>query len=130
MNNKLRIQNSIDYIEIHLCDDIKLAEIARQSYFSEFHFNRLFKKATGTSVMEYVRERRLSEAATELTEANEKITDIALKYQFSSEESFSRAFKKRYGTSPRYYRNIQRETSCCVKENGRILSSTILCMAA
>lgn len=130
MNNKLRIQKSIDYIEIHLCDDIKLAEIAKQSYFSEFHFNRLFKKATGTSVMEYVRERRLSEAATELTEAKEKITDIALKYQFSSEESFSRAFKKRYGTSPRYYRNIQKETSCCLQENGRILSSTILCMAA
>jgi AraC-like DNA-binding protein len=130
MNNKLRIQKSIDYIEIHLCDDIKLAEIAKQSYFSEFHFNRLFKKAMGTSVMEYVRERRLSEAAMELTETNEKITDIALKYQFSSEESFSRAFKKRYGASPRYYRKIRREISCCVKANGRILSRTILCMAA
>ncbi len=123
MNNKLRIQKSIDYIETHLCDDIKLAEIAKQSYFSEFHFNRLFKKAMGTSVMEYVRERRLSEAAMELTEANEKITDIALKYQFSSEESFSRAFKKRYGASPRYYRNIR-------KENERILNRTLLCMAA
>lgn len=130
MNTKLRIQRSIDYIERHLCDDIKLAGIAKQSYFSEFHFNRLFKKAMGTSVMEYVRERRLSEAAMELTEANEKITDIALKYQFSSEESFSRAFKKRYGASPRYFRNIRRETSCCVKENERILSRTLLCMAA
>lgn len=103
-NNKQEIQHSVDYIEKHLCDDIKLNEIARQSHFSEFHFHRLFSKAVGTSVMEYVRLRRLNEAANELTETTEKITDIALKYQFSSAESFSRAFKRIYGKSPREYR--------------------------
>ncbi len=33
MNNKLQIQNSIDYIEKHLCENIKLGEIAKQSHF-------------------------------------------------------------------------------------------------
>lgn len=119
MNYKLQIQNSIDYIEKHLCENIKLGEIAKQSHFSEFHFHRLFHKAVGTSVMEHVRKRRLSEAAMELEETDEKITNIAFKYQFSSEESFSRAFKKLYGASPRDYRNT-----------GRKISSTTLCRAA
>lgn len=117
MNYKLQIQKSIDYIEKHLCENIKLDEIAKQSYFSEFHFHRLFSKSTGTSVMEYIRKRRLSEAAAELAETDEKITDIAFKYQFNSEESFSRAFRKLYGASPREYRNIRREISRCEKAN-------------
>lgn len=120
MDNKLQIQNSIDYIEKHLCEGIKLDGIAKQSHFSEFHFHRLFRKAVGTSVMEYVRKRRLSEAASELAETDEKITSIAFKYQFGSEESFSRTFKKSYGTSPREYRNTRRVSS----------GSTALCKAA
>ena len=118
MNNKPQIQNSIDYIEKHLCESIKLREIARQSHFSEFHFHRLFRKAVGATVMEYIRNRRLSEAATELADTEEKITNIAFKYQFSSEESFSRAFKKLKGLSPREYRNTGKaamymKTSMC-----------------
>lgn len=111
MEHKIHIQNAIDYIEKHLCDSIQLDEIARQSHFSVFHFHRLFRKAVGISVMEYVRKRRLAEAAAELAETDEKITNIAFKYQFGSEESFSRAFKKRYGASPRDYRNMEREIS-------------------
>lgn len=104
MNSNLQIINSIDYIEKHLCENIKLSEIAKQSHFSEFHFHRLFHKTVGISVMEYVRKRRLAEAARELTDTGEKITNIALKYQFSSSESFSRAFRKVYGVGPRDYR--------------------------
>lgn len=134
MDHKLQIQNSIDYIEKHLCESIKLDKIAKQSYFSEFHFHRLFRKTVGTSVMEYVRKRRLSMAARELTETDEKITNIAFKYQFSSEESFSRAFKRLYGTSPRDYRNTLRKLAPHCKVNtltkGSNPNHITLCRAA
>ncbi len=134
MDHKRQIQNSIDYIEKHLCESITLNEIAKQSHFSEFHFQRLFRKAVGVSVMEYVRTMRLSEAAKELAETDEKITHIAFKYQFSSEESFSRAFKRLYGSSPRDYRYTlgryvdRRKTNAFNKGSNSI--TTTLCRAA
>ena len=137
MNNRQRIQNSIDYIEKHLCESIELGEIARQSHFSEFHFHRLFHKALGISVMEYVRKKRLSGAAAELAETDERITNIAFKYQFNSEEAFSRAFKKLYSANPRDYRNAARQnysrenTGTLIKSSSGVFSSTTtLCRAA
>ena len=137
MGSKMQIRNSVDYIEKHLCESMKLGEIAKQSHFSEFHFHRLFHKAMGISVMEYVKKRRLSEAASELAETDAKITDLAFKYQFSSEEAFSRAFKKLYGASPRYYRNARREISGAIKAGMLIIEPSIsssghsiLCRAA
>lgn len=105
MENQMKIQNSIDFIEKNLCEEINLDNLARHAYISKFHFHRLFHRFTGEAVMQYIRKRRLAEAARELNHTHETITDIALKYQFGSQESFSRAFKKMYGISPKEYRH-------------------------
>lgn len=108
MDYTMNIQNSIDYIEENLCEKIKVSDVAKHSHFSQFYFHRLFHAVVGEPMMEYVRKRRLSEAAIELVKTDKKVTDIALAYQFSSLESFTRAFKKIYGMTPREYRNNQR----------------------
>jgi AraC-like DNA-binding protein len=107
MDYKKQIQDSIDYINNNLCEELKLKDIAQHAYFSEFHFHRIFKKNTGISVMKYVRKKRLENAAQKLENTDEKINDIALDYQFSTGESFSRAFKKIYKKSPRDYRKLK-----------------------
>ncbi len=113
MDNKTTIKKSIQYIEENLNEEISLKVIAKRVHFSEFHFHRLFKSITGSTVMEYVRKKRLEKAAEILSETSEKITDIAYKYQYSSEEAFSRAFKKAYGNSPRDYRNSFKKKYTC-----------------
>ncbi|QAA34336.1 helix-turn-helix transcriptional regulator [Clostridium manihotivorum] len=95
-----KIQQSIEYIENNLSEKLQLEDIAKAAFLSKYYYHRVFHNIAGEPVMEYVRKRRLTEAAKELLQGKEKIVYIALKYQFSSQEAFSRAFKKMFNISP------------------------------
>ncbi|WP_427338378.1 diguanylate cyclase domain-containing protein [Caloranaerobacter sp. DY30410] len=100
-----RIQNTIDYIEEHLYEKIKIEDIAKIAYMSQSSFYIIFSNILGTTVKDYIRKRRLSLSAYDLVKSNMSILDIALKYQYCTYESYSRAFKKLFGVSPKKYRN-------------------------
>lgn len=99
-----KIQKSIDYIEDNLKEKITIEDLARISFFSVFHFHRIFHAVVGDPVMEYIRKRRLSNAAQDLLEPSKRITDIAYDYFFNSHDTFTRAFKRLYSISPGEYR--------------------------
>lgn len=94
------IQSVIDYIEEHLTESIRYDEIAKQSYSSSFHLQRVFSILCGYTLGEYIRNRRLALAGKELALGKTKIIDIALKYGYENPESFSRAFVKFHGINP------------------------------
>jgi AraC-like DNA-binding protein len=104
MNYDACIKKSIEYIEHNLNKKIELKELADKVFLSKYHFHRVFHASVGEPVAEYIRRRRLMEAANELQGTDDKIVDIALKYQFSSQEAFTKAFKKLYGMPPREFR--------------------------
>jgi AraC-like DNA-binding protein len=56
------------YIETHAGRPLALADIAAAAGLSPFHLSRLFHARTGTSVMRYLRGRRLSMAAQRLAD--------------------------------------------------------------
>lgn len=95
-----RIQKSIDYIEDNLTRKIYINRIAEISFFSSAQFYRIFFALTGFSIKSYIRKRRIYEAAKILKEKNRAILDIAIEYQFESQESFTRALKKELGITP------------------------------
>ena len=94
------IQNSIKYIEENLTEDLNINDIASKAYVSPFYFQKIFSILCGFTVGEYIRNRRLALAAEELSSANVKVIDIALKYGYDSPDSFTRAFTKFHGISP------------------------------
>ncbi len=94
------IQNAIDYIEAHLTDEIDYEQVARESFSSAFHFQRVFSILCGFTLGEYIRSRRLSLAGSELAAGNVKVIDIAAKYGYESPESFAKAFLKFHGVTP------------------------------
>lgn len=104
MNHDACIKESIEYIEDNLDNKIELKELADKAFLSKYHFHRVFHSVVGEPVAEYIRKRRLKEAASELITTDNKIVDIALKYQFSSQEAFTKAFKRIYGVPPREFR--------------------------
>lgn len=100
------IQKTIEYIENSLQAELSLENIARFAGFSKFHYHRIFHKEVGVTVLEYIRYRRIANAANMLLYTDEKIIDIALYYRFETQESFTRSFKKYYDLPPGQYRKL------------------------
>ena len=94
------IQRAIDYIEENLTETVDYEKVAAQSFSSSYHFQRVFSILCGFTVGEYIRNRRLSLAGSELATGDAKIIDIALKYGYESPDSFTKAFKQFHGVLP------------------------------
>lgn len=95
------LQKAINYMEEHLLEDLTIEDIAKQANASSFHFQRTFLILTDISVGEYLRRRRLTLAAQELSRTDSKIIDLAYKYGYDTPEAFSKAFRKQHGVTPR-----------------------------
>lgn len=95
-----RMNSVMDYVEEHLSQDMEEEAISRiiACPFSLFHNS--FTQVTGISFAEYIRRRRLTLAAYDLQNTEEKVIDIALKYGYQSPDSFRVAFKRLHGLSP------------------------------
>jgi AraC family transcriptional regulator len=94
-------------IERNLHSDLTLEQIARYCGVSRFHLARAFGESTGFSVMEYLRWRRLTEAAYVLASGASDILSVALDSRYASHEAFSRAFKARFGKTPEEVRKSE-----------------------
>lgn len=101
MNYIVEIQKALDYIENNLEEDINYEKIAEELGLSSFYFHRIFSAIVGISPAEYIRNRRLTCAADELNIYKSNILDVAIKYQFNSNESFTRAFTKFHNVTPK-----------------------------
>ncbi|KQL48537.1 AraC family transcriptional regulator [Brevibacillus choshinensis] len=95
-----KLNDALDYIEEHLTEEIDFKEVARLALCSEYHFKRMFPFLTGVSLSEYIRRRRLTLAAFDLANSQDRVLDIAVKYGYSSADSFTRAFLGLHGITP------------------------------
>ena len=109
-----RINKAIDYINENISEELNLENVAKASYFSKYHFNRIFKSITGETVSDYIKRIRLEKSAHILGVMKNSITEIAIECGFNSSEQFSREFKNYFGFSPSEIKKIKRENS----ENG------------
>lgn len=99
------MQKAIDYIENHLTEKIDYDKVAAQSLSSSYHFQRVFSILCGFTIGEYIRNRRLSIAGSELATTDARVIDVALKYGYENPDSFAKAFKKFHGILPSQARN-------------------------
>ena len=98
------IQNSLNYMEEHLTENMKIDTLANVASLSPYYFQRLFRRLVKKPVNEYVRMRRLAKASEELKNTEKRIIDVALDYGFTDHASFTRAFKDAYGMTPDEFR--------------------------
>ena len=94
------IQRALDYTEEHLTEALDYESVAKQACSSAFHFQRMFSMLCGFSLGDYIRMRRLTQAAEALLGTGDKVIDIALRYGYDTPESFTRAFTRFHGITP------------------------------
>ena len=100
------LSNAIEYIESNLDKDISIDAAAQIACCSAYYFQRVFTYVAGISLSEYIRRRRMSQAAFELQKSDKKVLDIALKYGYSSPTAFNRAFQSVHGITPVAAKNM------------------------
>lgn len=94
----------LDYIEAHLDQDLKLADLAQLLEMSQFHFSRLFKQSLGLSPFQYLLQQRVERAKQLLKQTDHPIVDIAFECGFSSHSHLSKQFRQWTGMTPKAYR--------------------------
>ena len=95
-----QLNRAMVYVEEHIRDDIKLADVSSVTMYSEYHFGRLFYYIAEMPLSEYIRKRKLSLAAMDLQSGSDKVIDLAVMYGYDSADSFTRAFVKQHGVTP------------------------------
>ncbi|WP_347238271.1 helix-turn-helix domain-containing protein [Pseudomonas sp. Sample_16] len=99
-----KLRRVIDAMNEHLADDFSLAQLARIADLSEYHFSRMFKRATGLSPSQYFIRLRMSRARHLLLETERSIIDVGLEVGYSSPSHFSQVFRREVGVTPSAYR--------------------------
>ncbi len=99
-------QESIDFIEGRLTEKLDIGEIAGRASLSPFYYQRIFGALCGMTVGEYIRARRMTLAAQELTASDSRVIDLAVRYGYDSPDSFAKAFQRFHGITPSQAREI------------------------
>ena len=99
-----QIQQTIEFIEGHLSEEIYIDNLAKMASLSPFYYQRLFSRLIKKPVAEYIKLRRMAKATETLLQKDKHILDIALDLGFCSHEHFTRTFKDTFGITPDEYR--------------------------
>src|SRR5262252_10707138 len=95
----------IEAIDGRLDQPLDLASLAAVAHFSPYHFHRVFAAWTGETLGDYLRRRRVEQAASRLAaQPKLSVLQVALSVGFGSGEAFTRAFKAHFGCAPSVWR--------------------------
>ncbi|HZD25801.1 MAG TPA: AraC family transcriptional regulator [Alphaproteobacteria bacterium] len=94
------VDRALWFIESHFAGTVSLDAVAAVGGLSRYQMSRAFRTETGLSLRQYLRARRLSEAARALAGGAPDILAVALEAGYASHEAFSRAFRSQFGMTP------------------------------
>jgi len=98
------VGKATDFIRDHLGEGLMLSEIARNAGLSERQLQRLFRRAFGMTIQQFIIRSRIQAAIHELTHSRRTIAEIALMFGFSDQSAFTNQFRTVTGLPPRIYR--------------------------
>lgn len=107
-NSEWMVQEVMDYIARHYMEPIGRQEIENAMHLNGDYLNRIFKAATGYSLIQYIQYYRVLVAKQLMREKHTAIADIGSKVGLDTPSYFGRIFKKWTGQTPyEYYIQVQ-----------------------
>ena len=98
------VGEAADYIREHLGEPVMLADIAHHAGLSERQLQRLFRRAFGLTMQQFIIQSRIQAAIHALTHSERSIAEIALMFGFSDQSAFTNKLREVTGLPPRLYR--------------------------
>lgn len=92
------------WINAHFREEFSLTALAQELHLSNYHVSHLFKKATGSTITDYLISRRLREACVLLSSTQLPVQELSAAVGISNSSYFCRLFKNKYGLTPAQYR--------------------------
>jgi len=94
----------VELIESRYQESLTLPKLADMLHMSPYHLHRTFKRVTGQTPAQFLKNTRLKTAKHLLAETDKTISDVAVAAGFPNTAHFSTAFLKQYGLTPSAYR--------------------------
>ena len=98
------IQKCCDYIELSLNRRIRTADLASLVGYTEYYLTEKFKKETGKSISNYIRDAKIARARIILESTDLSVADISDRLAFNTPNYFIQCFRSVIGCTPAQYR--------------------------
>lgn len=95
-----KIAALLQYLSLHLTEELRIDDLAAQFYISKYHMMRRFKEETGYTIHNYVVTKRLMLAREKISDGM-SVSEACYACGFREYSSFARAYKKLFSLSPR-----------------------------
>ncbi|WP_141499964.1 response regulator [Paenibacillus luteus] len=105
------VQRVIQFINLHISEDLSREEIANHVYLNPDYLTRIFKRETGMAISDYLFHERLKIAKELLAKTDMQIGAIASHIGYANFSYFSRTFKKHTNLNPNEYRQLYQRSS-------------------
>ena len=96
---------SLQFIELHLRDNIDLSILSKEANFSPTYYSKIFKEHMNVGLIEYIQARRIFYSEILLLYTDLPINQVADDCGFNESNYFSRVFKEYTGLSPTEFKD-------------------------
>lgn len=103
---KYKLKQALEYMNVHLNENMSLATIADELEISQYYFCRLFKQSTGMTPHAYLIQQRVERSKQLLKHRDLTINEIAIACGFANPSHFAKHFRNHTGISPKEFRML------------------------